>query len=32
LSAPVVDADGNLYGTTVSGGNYNDGVAYEITP
>ena len=28
----IFDAAGNLYGTTVSGGNYGIGTVYEITP
>jgi uncharacterized repeat protein (TIGR03803 family) len=28
----VVDANGNVFGTTNSGGTYNAGVAFEITP
>jgi len=28
----VVDANGNIFGTTSSGGKYNQGVAFEITP
>jgi uncharacterized repeat protein (TIGR03803 family) len=28
----ILDASGNLYGTTVSGGTYNGGVVYELTP
>ena len=27
-----MDAQGNLYGTTFSGGSSNDGVVFEITP
>lgn len=32
LSGPIVDAVGNLYGTTAIGGDYDDGVVYKITP
>jgi uncharacterized repeat protein (TIGR03803 family) len=28
----VIDASGNLYGTTSAGGRHNDGVIFEITP
>jgi uncharacterized repeat protein (TIGR03803 family) len=28
----VFDSVGNLYGTTWQGGNYNDGIVFEITP
>ena len=28
----VMDAHGNLYGTTVAGGNYGAGVVFELTP
>ena len=28
----IVDGKGNLFGTTESGGTYNAGVAFEITP
>jgi uncharacterized repeat protein (TIGR03803 family) len=31
-SGVVLDNAGNLYGTTVSGGAYNQGVVYEVTP
>jgi len=31
-SAPVVDAQGNIYGTTPTGGAYGHGVVWEITP
>ncbi len=31
-AALVQDANGNLYGTTVYGGAYGDGVVFEITP
>jgi uncharacterized repeat protein (TIGR03803 family) len=31
-STPLLDAAGNLYGTTVSGGASNDGVVFEIQP
>jgi uncharacterized repeat protein (TIGR03803 family) len=30
--APAVDAKGNLYGTTPSGGEYNRGTIYKLTP
>ncbi|MGP0098288.1 MAG: choice-of-anchor tandem repeat GloVer-containing protein [Terriglobales bacterium] len=30
-SAPVLDREGNLYGTTVFGGLNNDGVVFEVT-
>jgi len=30
--AVVLDANGNLYGTTYSGGAHGDGVVWEITP
>ena len=30
--SPVVDAMGNIYGTTSYGGTYGDGVVWEITP
>jgi uncharacterized repeat protein (TIGR03803 family) len=31
--APVIaDSKGNLYGTTVGGGDYNSGVVYKVTP
>jgi uncharacterized repeat protein (TIGR03803 family) len=29
---PILDAKGNLYGTTVSGGAYGYGVVFELTP
>lgn len=32
MAAPVVDAQGNIYGTTTSGGTYGQGVVWEITP
>ena len=32
VSAPIVDAQGNLYGTTPSGGLYGEGVVYRLTP
>jgi uncharacterized repeat protein (TIGR03803 family) len=28
----IVDANGNLYGTTTMGGTYNEGVVWELTP
>jgi hypothetical protein len=28
----IVDGKGNLFGTTETGGTYNSGVAFEITP
>jgi len=28
----VIDSSGNLYGTTLQGGTYNQGVVFEITP
>jgi uncharacterized repeat protein (TIGR03803 family) len=28
----TIGADGNLYGTTIAGGQFNHGVAFEITP
>ncbi len=31
-AAPVVDAQGNIYGTTSSGGTYGQGVVWEISP
>jgi len=31
-AGPVFDQKGNLYGTTVSGGAYNAGVAFKLTP
>ena len=31
-AAPVVDAQGNIYGTTVNGGTYGFGVVWEISP
>ena len=29
---PVVDGDGNLYGTTLSGGTNNEGVIFKVSP
>jgi uncharacterized repeat protein (TIGR03803 family) len=31
-SAPVLDSAGNVYGTTQSGGVYNSGTVYELSP
>jgi uncharacterized repeat protein (TIGR03803 family) len=31
-AAPVVDAQGNIYGTTSSGGTFGQGVVWEISP
>jgi uncharacterized repeat protein (TIGR03803 family) len=31
-SAPVLDNSGNVYGTTMSGGVYNGGTVYELSP
>src|SRR5262249_10479357 len=31
-SGPIMDAQGNLYGTTVYGGPYGEGIAYELSP
>lgn len=28
----ALDGNGNLYGTTVQGGAYNNGVVWEFTP
>jgi uncharacterized repeat protein (TIGR03803 family) len=28
----IVDDKGNLFGTTETGGTYNSGIAFEITP
>jgi len=28
----IIDGKGNLFGTTTSGGKYNAGVAFEISP
>jgi uncharacterized repeat protein (TIGR03803 family) len=32
VAAPVVDAQGNIYGTTAGGGLYGQGVVWEISP
>jgi uncharacterized repeat protein (TIGR03803 family) len=32
LGSLVVDSAGNIFGTTVDGGQYSEGVAFEITP
>ena len=32
VAAPVFDAAGNLYGTTISGGAYNFGSVFELSP
>jgi hypothetical protein len=29
---PLLDQQGNLFGTTTYGGNYNEGVAFELRP
>jgi uncharacterized repeat protein (TIGR03803 family) len=31
-STVLIDANGNMFGTTTKGGTYNDGVVWEITP
>ena len=31
-SSLVIDSDGNLFGTTLLGGQYGQGVVFEITP
>jgi uncharacterized repeat protein (TIGR03803 family) len=31
-SAPVIDAQGNVYGVTLGGGAYGSGVVWEISP
>jgi len=31
-AVPTLGSDGNLYGTTSSGGEYDDGTVYQITP
>ena len=31
-AGPVVDAEGNIYGTTSYGGAYRQGVVWEISP
>ena len=31
-AAPTMDAAGNLWGTTVSGGQHSDGLVYKLTP
>ena len=30
VCSPIADANGNLYGTTVSGGTFNDGTVFEL--
>jgi uncharacterized repeat protein (TIGR03803 family) len=32
LAAPVLDTEGNLYGTTINGGTYTQGTVYKVTP
>ena len=32
VSAPILDASGNLYGGTAGGGQYNGGTIYQISP
>ncbi len=32
LSAPVMDASGNLYGMTIAGGTSTSGIVYELSP
>jgi len=32
VASPVVDAQGNIYGTTLNGGTYGFGVVWEISP
>lgn len=32
LSGVVFDSAGNMYGTTLAGGEYSDGVVYEVSP
>jgi uncharacterized repeat protein (TIGR03803 family) len=32
VSAPILDAAGNLYGSTASGGAYDAGIIYQFTP
>jgi uncharacterized repeat protein (TIGR03803 family) len=32
VSTPILDAKGNLYGTTVSGGENGGGAAWKLTP
>ncbi len=31
-SALIIDSSGNLYGTALAGGTYNNGVVYEVSP
>jgi uncharacterized repeat protein (TIGR03803 family) len=31
-AAPAIDASGNLYGTTIAGGDFGEGVLYKLTP
>jgi len=31
-AAPILDTNGNLYGTTLGGGSFNHGVVYELVP
>jgi uncharacterized repeat protein (TIGR03803 family) len=32
MASPVVDSQGNIYGTTLNGGTYGFGVVWEISP
>jgi uncharacterized repeat protein (TIGR03803 family) len=32
VAGVILDASGNIYGTTASGGKYNDGVVFEVIP